>query len=99
MCSNSWGDRRARIWGPDLGPDPQSSGLQAGNRRVDVQRVPPCDGIQPEAERAELVFHPALVPVHEAAEVAEEHAAGQVVAGLADVAAPIIRLYSSTRMT
>ncbi|WTD54811.1 hypothetical protein OHA77_40530 [Streptosporangium sp. NBC_01639] len=76
--------------GSDLGADPAAldphrPGLQLLDGRVDIERIPPGDRIETEAQRAQLILHAPFISPGQAAEVAEEDAAGQLMARFADV--------------
>jgi hypothetical protein len=62
-------ERQGAEPGADLRADTQPAGLQLPDRRVDVQRVPPDDGVQPEAERPELVLSEMILKADSRSEV------------------------------
>ena len=67
---------------PSIPIAPASSCLTT---RVDIERIPPGDRIETEAQRAQLILHPTFISPGQAAEVAEEDAAGQLMERFADV--------------
>ena len=61
-------------------------GLQLPDRGVEVHRGPQHDGVEDQAEDAELVFQPAFVVVEQFALLAVADGAGQVVTAFLEVA-------------
>ncbi len=57
-------------------------GLELGDGGIDVLRSPQDDGVEDQAERAELVLHPVAVHLVDGAALAMPHVPGRLVAGL-----------------
>ncbi len=68
--------------GDVLVPDLVALGLELGDGGVDVLRRPEHDGVEDQAERAELVLHAVAVRLVDGAALAVAHVAGELVAGL-----------------
>jgi hypothetical protein len=68
--------------GDVLVPQLVSLGAELGDGGVDVLRGPEHDGVEGQAERAELVLHAVAVRLVDGAALAVAHVAGQLVAGL-----------------